>query len=31
VTVAVKVHRVCWTELADSNSYGTSCLLNGTD
>jgi hypothetical protein len=25
------VHRVCWTELTDSSSYGASSVLDGTD
>jgi hypothetical protein len=30
-SVAGKVHRVCWTELTDSSSYGESCVLEGTE
>jgi len=31
LTVAVMLHRVCWTKLTDSSCYGASCVLDGTD
>jgi len=31
MTVAVMVHRVGWTEVTDSSSYGTPFVLDGTE
>jgi len=31
MTVAVIVHSMGWTEVTDINSYGSSCVLDGTD